>query len=191
MCKSMTERINFDKKVKMGLACSKDDLRPLMGCIYFKDGYAYASDGLILVKNKVSEISTISEDQIAQLNDVYLHAETYDKVVKYDTIDISAEGIECTSGDKKAFFYFQVMEDAKYPNADSVLNDMLNKPAASIPVCVFDTDLLSRIQKAMPDAKNLRFRFKQDKHAVHAVVESENSDYSSVGIIMGRMLLKD
>lgn len=46
------QKNNFDKKVQMHLACSKNELRKEMQCVYFKDGFAYASDGIILVKTE-------------------------------------------------------------------------------------------------------------------------------------------
>lgn len=47
---------NFKKDVQMHLACLKDDVtRPLLGCIYIKNGYAYAGDSTILVKNDLRE----------------------------------------------------------------------------------------------------------------------------------------
>lgn len=180
-----TIRVNFNKKVKMHEACANDELRPVMACIYFKDGYAYASNGHILVKNKVSEISSIPEDQIEQLNDVYLHKDIYKKILEFDEIDISADGIECRKESKKAFFYFQTFEDSKYPNADKVLEDMLNQPTATIPKCGFNVKYLSRLHNAIPDSDNFYFRFKGSYPAVSAVLESTNTDISSVGIIMG------
>lgn len=44
---------NFNKKVQMHLACSGDyHIKPEMCCIYFKNGFAYASDGHILAKTE-------------------------------------------------------------------------------------------------------------------------------------------
>lgn len=183
-----TIRVNFNKKVKMHEACANDGLRPVMECIYFKDGYAYASDGHILVKNKVSEISSISEEQIAQLDNVYLHKDIYKKILEFDLIDISAEGIECQKESKKAFFYFQTFEDSKYPNADKVLEDMLNQPTATIPKCGFNVKYLSRLHKALPDSDSFYFRFKGDYPCISAVLESKNTYLSSIGVIQGIMV---
>lgn len=39
---------NFSKSVQMHLACAKDDpIRPTMCCVYIKNGYAYATDGIV------------------------------------------------------------------------------------------------------------------------------------------------
>ena len=48
-----TERFNFDKSCQMHLACSYDeDFRASQCCVYFKDGFAYATDNHILVKKQ-------------------------------------------------------------------------------------------------------------------------------------------
>lgn len=41
---------NFNKKVQMHLACSKDDYRPETQCIFFNNGFAYATDTHILYR---------------------------------------------------------------------------------------------------------------------------------------------
>ena len=47
------KRNNFNKKVQMHLACSGySPTRPEMCCIYFRNGFAYASDGYILAKTE-------------------------------------------------------------------------------------------------------------------------------------------
>ena len=69
------QKNNFDKKVQMHLACSKNELRKEMQCVYFKDGFAYASDGIILVKNRISEISGLEKHEVEALNGKFLHAD--------------------------------------------------------------------------------------------------------------------
>ena len=49
-------RHNFNKGIKLHLACANNLIRPVMNCIYFKDGYAIASNGMILIKACLNEI---------------------------------------------------------------------------------------------------------------------------------------
>lgn len=65
---------NFDKNVQMFLACAKDDNRPAMECVYFKGDWAYASDGHIIVKNRISECSNLDEAMIQALDGKLLHS---------------------------------------------------------------------------------------------------------------------
>ena len=82
----MNQRINFNKDVHMHLACAKDDFRPQMQCIYFKDGFAYATDAHVLVKNDLTACSNLDPEQIALLDGKLLHADHYKDILKYDTI---------------------------------------------------------------------------------------------------------
>ena len=66
---------NFDKKVQMHLACSTDDFHPETQCVFFNNGYAYATDTHILVRNRISEISGLNESEIEALNGKFLHAD--------------------------------------------------------------------------------------------------------------------
>lgn len=76
---------NFNKKVQMHLACSKDGYRPEMQCIFFNNGYAYASDTHILVRNRIAEILGLNESEIEALNGKLLRADFYKDMLRYDT----------------------------------------------------------------------------------------------------------
>ena len=56
-------RHNFNKGIKLHLACANEPIRPVMSCIYFKDGYAIASNGKILIKACLNEICNFSEEE--------------------------------------------------------------------------------------------------------------------------------
>ena len=85
---------NFNKKVQMHLACSGySPTRPEMCCIYFRNGFAYASDGHILAKNRISEISGLEDHEITALDGKFLHADFYKDMLKYDNIMIAAARI--------------------------------------------------------------------------------------------------
>ena len=93
MANKDTRRVNFNKSLQMHLACATDSIRVVMEHIYFQDGFAYASDAHVLVKNDLSVCSSISQEQIEILNGKLLHKDAYKEILKYDVIDISEEGI--------------------------------------------------------------------------------------------------
>lgn len=69
----MKTRHNFNKDLRMDLACSRNDyFRPVFSYIHFKDGYAYACDTHILVKNKLSECSTFTDEEIEKLDGKFI-----------------------------------------------------------------------------------------------------------------------
>lgn len=178
-------RVNFNKEVKMNLACANDDLlRPVMSQIYFKDGFAYATDGIILVKNKIDECSTIDPEQIKLLENKYLHKDHYRDILKYDIIQISEEGIEAhkTNGGEKAFFYFS-NADYKYPSAENLLQSILNKQNAELSDVGLNLKSVDRLRKSLFDSDRCRFRFKGDKTNLHVILESYETNIS-IGLIM-------
>lgn len=178
-------RINFNKEVKMNLACSNDELRPVMNQIYFKDGFAYASDGHILVKNKIKECSSINDEQIQILDNKYLHKDHYRDILKYDIIEISEEGIEAkkVNGGEKAFFYFSNAEEYKYPGAENLLQNIINKPNLDTNNVGLDLKLMDRLRKSLFDSDTCKFRFKGDNLNLNVILESLGENMS-MGLIM-------
>ena len=171
---------NFDKKVQMHLACSKDDFCPETQCIFFNNGYAYATDTHILVRNRISEISGLNESEIEALNGKFLHADFYKDMLKYDSIMIAEDGIECSKGNDKAFFYFSTFE--KYPDAEKVLQDALNKQTVPLPQFSFDMKLIQRLNKALYQSDSCTATFKGVGNPI--IFDSMDAEVSSVGLFL-------
>ncbi len=171
---------NFNKKVQMHLACAKDEQHPVMQCVFFNNGYAYATDTHILVRNRISEISGLNESEIEALNGKFLHAAFYKDMLKYDSIMIAEDGIECAKGNDKAFFYFSTFE--KYPDAEKVLQDALNKQTVPLPQFSFDINLMQRLNKALYQSDRCTATFKGVGNPV--IFDSMDEDVSSVGLFM-------
>lgn len=179
----MSTRVNFNKNLRMDLACSNDDLRPVMQNIYFKDGYAYASNGYILVKNKLEECGDLLEEQIQLLDDKMLHKDHYKSILKYDAIIVSEDGIEARKGLGKAFFYFNDTGD-KFPDAEKALQICLNSENAKEHIFAFKLKWFDIIKKSLADAENCKFRLKGRFPNFSFLVENINES-SSTALIMG------
>ena len=172
---------NFDKKVQMHLACSKDNkFHKEIECIFFNNGYAYATDTCILVRNRISEISGLNESEIEALNGKFLHAGFYKDMLKYDSIMIAEDGIECSRGNDKAFFYFSTVE--KYPDAEKVLQDALNKQTVPLPQFNFDMKLIQRLNKALYQSDRCTATFKGVGNPI--IFDSMDAEVSSVGLFL-------
>lgn len=170
---------NFDKKVQMHLACSKEEMRPAMQCIFFNNGFAYATDMYILVRNRISEISGLEPHEIEALNGKFLHADCYKDMLKYDNIMIAEDGIECSKGDNKVFFYFSKFKE--YPNAEKVLSEALNRQPTPISQANFDMTLMLRLNKALYKSDYCSATFKGMGNPV--VFDSLADDVSSIGLM--------
>lgn len=170
---------NFNKKVQMHLACAKEETRPVMQCIFFNDGFAYATDSYILVRNRISEISGLEAHEIEALNGKFLHADFYKDMLKYDNIMIAEDGIECSKGSDKVFFYFSKFDE--YPNAEKVLAAALNQQAVPMSQVNFDMTLMLRLNKALYKSDLCSATFKGIGNPV--VFDSLVDDVSSIGLM--------
>ena len=187
---SKTKGKNFYKDVQMHLACADDGMRSQMKCVYFKSGFAYATDGVILVKNRLDEMSSFEQAEIDALDGKFLQAQFYKDILKYDYCLISDEGIECHKGDDKAFFYFTVFGDeTKYPNADKVLEDTLNKPTVPLPTIAFDIKNMERMRKALSGIGQCVAMFKGTDNPI--VFQSIDGTSSSIGLVSPVMFNND
>lgn len=183
----MTEklRVNFHKDLKMHLACNKyDGLRPFCEYIYFQDGYAYATNFYLLVKNNLDTCSTIENEQKAILDGKLLHRDSYEQILKYDTIEISEEGIQCQKGKDLAFFYFCQDSTIKYPNVEKVLQEYKNARAIPMAQVCLNPRCVDIINKAMhTNGGGILFTFKGENGVVLCEDGSEEPSYCE-GIFM-------
>ena len=175
------QKNNFNKKVQMHLACSKkNELHREMECVYFNNGFAYACDGHILAKNRISEISGLEEHEISALDGKFLHADFYKDMLKYDNIMIAEDGIECSKGNDKVFFYFSEFE--KYPDAEKILQGNLNMQTTPIPQVRFNMKMIQRLNKALYESDQCVATFKGENNPI--IFDSMIDVISSVGVLM-------
>lgn len=171
---------NFKKSVKMHLACKPDPLRPAYGYIQFKDGFAYASDGHIAVKNRIEEISGLNQAEIEALDGKFLQSEFYRDMLKYEEILIAEDGIECKNGEDRVFFYFSTVE--KPFDIKKVIDEHLNMEPMQVEHISFNMKYLMDLSKAMYQCESCTFTFHGEGRGV--VLKSNDEDVNSVGLIM-------
>src|SRR5690606_35096019 len=87
---------NFRRK--LSIACSNDDLRPVLQCICFDEGFAVATDAHFIVKQSLREHG-FNEVEIEIMNGKFLHKDAFNEVFRYDNVKVSEEGFNCI--DKK------------------------------------------------------------------------------------------
>ncbi|MFV0587521.1 hypothetical protein [Bacteroides reticulotermitis] len=187
MKKKKVERHNFNKRIALHLVCSMDQLRVVMQCIYFKDGYAYASNGHVLIKANMSEISSFSDAEISNLDGKFLHGDSFKEIVKCDVVKISGDGFICSNRYSETLYRF--VEHKKYPNAEKLFADHKNNALNKI--CC-NPLLLYSLQKAV-NSSTVRLEFNQDNLAVLVrFVNQESGEYmKSIGLWMPTLLLDD
>lgn len=106
-------------------------------------------------------MSNFDDADIEALDGKYIPADFYKEIIKYDDCLISDEGIECHKDDDKAFFYFKEFGDSKYPNADQVLENALNKMTVPMPQIGFDVKKCKRSTRLYMEPTSAKPRSKE------------------------------
>ena len=115
-------RINFNKNAKLHEICAIDELRESMEYVYFDGGNAVCSDAYIMAIFKISEISTIEEEQIKLIEGKFIHRSAFKEMLKYDEILIESEFIIARG---KGFdVRLPLKSDIKYPDYKKVIADI-------------------------------------------------------------------
>ena len=117
----MSHKKNFVSDLH--LACANDELRPVFQCIHFINGYAYASDGSILIKQSLEYNNDVLNYE--SLDCKAIHMDSFKEIRKYQVVEVTEEGFDCTAKNgRKAFFPFAVFDEDndkhKIPDFDAV-----------------------------------------------------------------------
>lgn len=113
------EKRNF--RLKMNLACAKDELRPALTYVCFNNGYMVATDAHIVIKAKITSFSHFTDEEVEILNGKYLSSDTFKKVLACKHVVVTDEGI-IDLNTKVCYVYASEEDlDGKYPNYESVL----------------------------------------------------------------------
>jgi len=185
----MAKKINFYSSVKMHKACLKDEIRPAMNYIHFKGGFAYATDAHCAIKNYLTDICNLSEEQITLLDGKILHGESYAAMLGCHSIIVQEDGIQCTNakGIKGAFFAFYSGDELKFPDIDEFIKNAKElEPQEGCENGVTRVAINSEIYRSLIDAfahKKIIYNFKGDK--VPIVCTSDEPRWqNSIAVIM-------
>lgn len=151
-------RHNFNKGIKLHLACEPTSIRPVMSCIYFKDGYAIASNDKILIKACLNEICNFSEEEKELLEGKLISAKNFKEIIKYTIIEIEEDGFHAIHYDLDIKFKFADI-DHKYPNYNEVISQF--KPGFAEKVLI-DPLNIELIADALDASGGIRFHFPKD-----------------------------
>jgi hypothetical protein len=137
--------------------CADDKLRPIMQCVYFENGYAYASDGSVAIKQTLGFQSVID---ITELDGKLLHKDNYRAVMNFEFAQATIDGIECwnANGQRAFFEYFKPADTDKIPNYEAVIKG--KRGITSLSFIGINPESLNRVTKALyAPFGNLRIQF--------------------------------
>ena len=139
-------RINFNKNAKLHNICAIDELRDSMEYVYFDGGNAVCSEGYIIAVFKISEISTIEEEQIKLLEGKFIHRSAFKEMLKYDEIFIESEFIIAKG---KGFdVRLPLKSDIKYPDYKHVIAHISSKKGSKERIYI-NSKLLDTLQSCV------------------------------------------
>lgn len=157
------------------LACANDKLRPAMQCIHFKDGFAYASDAHVLIKQPLY-LSLV--DNMDILDGVSIHAESFKAIRKMKHVTATEDGFECISKDGSKVFFQYSREIA--PDFEAVLKPKGAQMMGEIGV---NPGLIGVLKKAMAGGDKVKMTFQGQRAGI--LIEPIQSDYEGeVALIM-------
>lgn len=151
-------RHNFNKGIKLHLACANEPIRPVMNCIYFKDGYAIASNGKILIKACLNEICNFSEEEKELLDGKLISAKNFKEIIKHTIIEIEEDGFHAIYDDWSIKYRFADGE-MKYPNYNEVISCFKQGTVEKI---LIDPLNIALIADALNVRRGIRFHFPKD-----------------------------
>jgi hypothetical protein len=148
------EKFNFN--TKLNLCCSRDENRPVMNCIHFKDGYAYAANGIIAIKQSLLYHSVINPER---LNGNSIHADSYKKITSYDIAECLDDGILCKSEDGQEAFFSYFKLSVTPPDIEKVISNRLKKKNEDTQSIGINPSYLHDLSKAMIIQAGLKLSF--------------------------------
>lgn len=177
-------RINFVSKLH--LVCGKDELRPVMSHVYFKDGYAYATDAHIIIKQKL-DISFNDQDTIDNLDGKFIHRDVFKELYGYEIIKAEKDHIMAHKGSIKCKFYYAKEDGYIFPNIEAVLPQGEGVDINEIAINYKLLNTLSSAMSQVSDGINMRFYGKTK--AIKVLSNSgEYSESDQLGILMPLMI---
>ena len=192
-------RYNFNKQYQLHKACDKSGMRPALEHIFFKNGYAYASDSHIAVRAKVADITdNLDETSIDLLNGYAIHSDDFQKLLKYDSIIIEKEGvIRIEDGSFKISIALKRIVEGEDPKDSTEVRSMdfekvicnHGKEPAEVDAIGINTTLLNDLRAAMGIGACVALHFTGKASVVEVRgIDAEDTYFDIKGIIMPRLI---
>lgn len=182
----MKARHNFNKNVRIDRVSDDTLLRPALSLVYFKNGYAYASDAHILVKVRLTEISSFQEPQLDLLDGKAIHKSVYAKILPFDRVEITPEGFKARVPEAESFitFGFAGLQKDMVSDIEKVLLDAQNNKQEEINSFGVNSTLLKRLDCLFSDTYGTELIVK----AANKPILVKWSGHDAIGLIMPVMI---
>lgn len=173
---------NFNKSVKMDLLCTD-----IYSCeyefIHFIGEYAYVTNGKALVRNKISEISSFTDDEIKLLDGKCLYSKDYRMILKYDRVDITVNGFMCYEEYSNVLYSFSENKIGRISKQfDDIISRAIDSKSIDIKTEGFNFDYIGKIKAALYHGEKCIIDYKENSTMI---IKSIDSSASGVALLMG------
>lgn len=178
---------NFRSRIY--LACQDDFLRPAFNNVYFKDGFAYATNSHIIIKQHLS-IHDFTEEEIKMMDGKMMNKKLMMEIYKWNYISVEKDCIYCKTNHLVARYYFVAGDPFSFPNTDAIFKQLKPEaecePITKIGVNLALANLFSRVFIHDRD-KQIGMYFNSEKRGIK-VVSVNISEDKQVGVLMPLLL---
>lgn len=189
-------RHNFNQDCKLYKVCAgNDDVRPVMECIHFEDGYAFATDSHVAVRLKLEGYCNLEPEEIEKLNGKTIHGSLFKALLDCDIItEITDEGISATNvatssdNEKRTFLKFD--NNCKYPKIKDLFATTLSDKKEGASKLGIKPKLLAKASEAMnADSLGVVMEITDERSAIVVYPISEITRPYAVAIVMPVMTM--
>lgn len=142
---------------KLHEICSDNKLQPVMQCVYFDNGFAYASNAHIAIKQSLDFQSVLAPEE---LDGKFLHKDNFKAVMTFEIAECCDDGIQCKSiSGAAAFFEYYIPKiDEKIPEFEKMLHPKRGQTAVTF--IGFNPEYFAKLTKALyAPMGNIRCKF--------------------------------
>lgn len=169
--------------------CNDDPLRPITQCVHFLGGWAYASNGIIAIKQTLS-FQSISD--IANLDGNSLHRDSYKAAMAFEEVTAHSDGIHCKNenGQTAFFEYFEYKPGESQPDVDSLFQKQTG--VRQLAFIGFNPEQFAKLAKALyAPGGNIRCQFTGvDRPILVDVIGVEDQEAIIMPVILNDTLFK-
>lgn len=168
------------------LACSTDILKPVMNEVAFLKGSAIATDGHMLVRQKLKPIHGLTDEDIATLEGKRIHRLVFAEILKYNHIKVLHDGIEVNIMGSPVKFGYADNSRPWIKWEDAVINTAKDRePLTEIG---FNANFVTTLNKILRSSfGHLNFNFTKKNRAIFVGV-NEYSIQDQFALLMPVML---
>ena len=181
----------FFPNYKLHKVCRADELRPVYGYLYFKDGNVYATNAYIAIAAPLSFVSNFSDEEQKLLEGKLIHATLFAQLLKMceTYVKETENGVQfeykTNAGETVIIPLLTEEQIGEYPNVESVIAEA--KPTTQLSFIGFKPSLLADLVAAM-NADIIEFYFGKPKGAI---VVRDQDDANRIRAILMPCVIMD